>query len=103
MHRRILIASLLLLAALRSVAAEPYQTTYGEDPIPDAHLLRRPIVTTYGQDPVPAKSLSQRLWEYRNRPARLSTYMPGSQIEIRPGSPTIINSKPKSPSSRRHW
>ena len=59
MYRCILIV-LLLLAALRSATAEPYQTTYGEDPIPDAHLLRRPIVTTYGQDPLPAKSLSQR-------------------------------------------
>jgi hypothetical protein len=101
--RRCLYSIVLVLATTGVAHAAPYQTTYGEDPIPDARLLRGPIVTTYGQDPVPAKSLSQRIWELRNRPARISNYTPGSQFEIRPGSPTIVNNKPKAPSARRRW
>jgi hypothetical protein len=92
-----------------SIAGEPYRTTYGEDPIPGARLLRGPYRTTYGQDPVPDKSLSQRWWEYRNRPSRLANFKGSQVVETPPGGSALVPSEPKPPadvrprSSRRQW
>jgi hypothetical protein len=68
--RTLLLAGLLLCAA-RAVAIE---TTYGEDPVPNSHYGNPPgkermrdgfVAYGYGIDPIPAKTLPERLQEWR--------------------------------------
>lgn len=65
-ERNYLVAALLAVGLCQTMpAARAIETTYGEDPVPNARCYDGFIDLGYGIDPIPAKSLSVRWKEWR--------------------------------------
>jgi hypothetical protein len=88
-------------AATRSFAIE---TTYGEDPVPDAHRFNGSICLGYGVDPIPIRSPLERWTFWRSErtgappgrsPARVHSLPPVSSTLQDGASP--VAERPQAP------
>jgi hypothetical protein len=90
-RRILLMAAMLALSAATATRLFAIETTYGEDPVPNAHRFNGSICLGYGVDPIPVRSPLERwtLWQAeRGRP-------PSVRTPSRSGdrSPTALNPK----------
>ena len=110
--------ALWLGVGLSTAQAQPYPTTYGEDPVPPTRKSAKPNPFTkcengflqlpYGEDPIPCETLKQRFHAWQD--ARNVGGMPASTSRAPAKSATSSARKPDSaarsrrtaqPSSRR--
>jgi len=86
-------------AALHSSLSLAVDTTYGEDPVPDAHRVRGSVSMGYGVDPIPLESPLARLRKWRARFGNRPKGAPENQPPFPPMAEREIASGPTSASA----
>ncbi|HTM53482.1 MAG TPA: hypothetical protein VL175_05610 [Pirellulales bacterium] len=94
-----LAALVFLGAVVHGSFALAVDTTYGEDPVPDAHRVRGSVSMGYGVDPVPLESPLSRLRKWRARFGSRPTGAPENQPPCPPMAERKIVAGPTSASA----
>jgi hypothetical protein len=84
-----LAALVFLSAVIHGSLALAVDTTYGEDPVPDAHRVRGSVSMGYGVDPIPLESPLTRLRKWR---ARFGS-RPKGGLDNQPPCPPMVEQK----------
>lgn len=100
---------LWLCVGLSAAEAQPYPTTYGQDPVPPTWKSAKPNPLTrcengflqlpYGEDPIPCETLKQRFHAWQN--SRNAQSMPAATQRAPSNAATSAARKPASAASSR--
>ena len=94
----VLVAAMLAAHGSGLSAAQDIETSYGEDPVPDAHRFNGSICLGYGVDPIPVRSPLER-WTFwrseiqenqRKHPSARSATSPASTPAAATGRPATV-------------